>query len=370
MSVKVVPYENTHIPAVHAFNERIRAGGINFRFPEDKVSEQTEEDPQIFKRECYLALERDGTMRGGYVLKRHPYQRCGKDAIAGNYQLPLSEGTINPAYGMVGIQILLDCLARQPRLYCLGMGGLERPLPVMLRKMGWRVDLVPFFFHIVHPQAFLKGIVFLRQYPKYRAALDLLRLTGVGYISLKAWMSLSAIVCSVRIAARRTSSSKALEFGEWADTIFRKASPIYEFIGVRDRAALAQLYPVSDSRFIRVLVENKQGPVGWAVVLATQMQGHKQFGDMKVGSLVDVLTIPGYEGDVVDHAIRTLKRHNVDLIVSNQSSSEWQRALRGAGFIQGPSNFAIACSKQLASEITDFGSCHFNRGDGDGPIHL
>jgi hypothetical protein len=104
--------------------------------------------------------------------------------------------------------------------------------------------------------------------------------------------------------------------------------------------------------------------------MTTQMNAHKQFGDMKVGSLVDGLALPGNEGLVVDHAVRALEERGVDLMVSNQSHAAWKRALRLAGFAQGPSNFAFACSQQLAMDIESLESCHINRGDGDGPINL
>ena len=33
--------------------------------------------------------------------------------------------------------------------------------------------------------------------------------------------------------------------------------------------------------------------VGWAVVLYVPMQGHNYFGNMRVGSLIDCLALPG-----------------------------------------------------------------------------
>ena len=55
----------------------------------------------------------------------------------------------------------------------------------------------------------------------------------------------------------------------------------------RDAATLDQLYPPSDPRFLRVRAVG-----GWAVLLDTRMQDHKQFGDMRVGTIVDCLAPP------------------------------------------------------------------------------
>ena len=64
----------------------------------------------------------------------------------------------------------------------------------------------------------------------------------------------------------------------------------------------------------------------------------------------------------------------VDLIISNQYHFEWVRCLKKNFFLQGPTNFAFATSKNLTNEILkidkDFKNIHLNRGDGDGPINL
>ena len=62
----------------------------------------------------------------------------------------------------------------------------------------------------------------------------------------------------------------------------------------------------------------------------------------------------------------------MDLIVSNQLHAAWRKALAGAGFHHGPSNFLFAASPALAARIGDAADdeLHMNRGDGDGPIHL
>jgi hypothetical protein len=64
----------------------------------------------------------------------------------------------------------------------------------------------------------------------------------------------------------------------------------------------------------------------------------------------------------------------VDLIVSNQAHREWRAALECAGFLQGPSNYIFAASKELARRLDPweqgFSKLHITRGDGDGPINL
>ncbi len=104
------------------------------------------------------------------------------------------------------------------------------------------------------------------------------------------------------------------------------------------------------------------------------MSGHKQFGDMHVGTLVDCLAAPDDARDVVACARDVLKADGVDLIISNQSSEAWRHALQACGFLNGPSNLPFLAAPQLAALVQPFDEAsrrfHINRGDGDGPIHL
>ena len=60
-----------------------------------------------------------------------------------------------------------------------------------------------------------------------------------------------------------------------------------DYIAKRDAATLDCLYPPSDPRFIRIRTDH-----GWAVLLDTPMSAHKQFGDLRVGTIVDCLAPP------------------------------------------------------------------------------
>ena len=140
-------------------------------------------------------------------------------------------------------------------------------------------------------------------------------------------------------------------------------------VGSRDAATLNVLYPSHSERFIKIRVGE-----GWAVLLDTQMRKHKYFGDMRVGTIADCFASPRDAHSVVRAATAVLEQRGVDLIVSNQSHSDWCAALRATGFRAGPSNFLFAASKKLMALLgsleDNFGRIHLTRGDGDGPIHL
>ena len=146
-------------------------------------------------------------------------------------------------------------------------------------------------------------------------------------------------------------------------------------MAIRDRKNLEALYggnAFPGLNLLRMTGDRKN--IGWASVLDTAMSGHRQFGNLRVGTIVDGCCAPDDAPAVIRAATSFLEQRGVDLIVSNQTHRAWVEGLRASGFLQGPSNFALALSKALAAEIPSceerWGEFHLNRGDGDGPINL
>ena len=107
-------------------------------------------------------------------------------------------------------------------------------------------------------------------------------------------------------------------------------------IAVRDSTVLNALYPVDHARLIRLWVTRDGRPVGWAVLLDTQMVCHWQLGSLRVGMVVDCLAEPGDEFAVAAMATRHLAHRGVDLIVTNQLHRDWCRRLRPQRLPEGP----------------------------------
>jgi hypothetical protein len=307
--------------------------------------------------EVYIATEGD-TVRGGYMLRRQKFFVRGKEITVAHYRLPLSEGVVDRHYAMLGVRLVRDALARESRLYCLGMGGWSKPLPQMLKLLHWRMCEVPFHFKVLRATRFLHNIRVVRTSIWRKIALDLAALTGAG------WLGMKFLGHGARVAPQPHEIVPA--FADWADGAWNRARDTYGVIAERDSATLEALYPASEERFLRVRAAD-----GWAVLLDTQMRGHLQFGDMRVGSIVDCLASPEQAPDVMRAAATVLEKRGVDLIVSNQLHRTWSDALQQAGFRKGPSNFLLAFSPALAQSVDAADhEIHFNRGDGDGPIHL
>jgi hypothetical protein len=352
MAIEIRPFSAEWLRAVREFNGRLEATGMHL--PEDPDSEM------LPGSRMYVAVEgRD--VRGGYILRPQMFSLRGELRRVAHLRLPLSEGAVNRSYARVGPLLVRSALQAEPLLYALGMGGFDRPLPRMLQAMGWSVTAMPFYFWVVHPARFLRGIRAARQ-TRWRAALmDLAAWTGAGRLAIRGleWRRSQP-------AAER--AEEIGEFGGWVNEVWAACQPAYAMAAVRDARTLGELYAAS--RFLRIRVNSS----GWAVLLDTPMQDDPYFGDLRVGTIVDCLANPEERppgpAEVIHAARQHLEERGVDLIVSNQSHTAWRRALKANGFFEGPSNFLFGVSKELAALGVPATEMHINRGDGDGPVHL
>jgi hypothetical protein len=370
MPLKIVSYLAEHATAVGAFNERARAHEAPFVLSKSPVAEWLPMgDGARVWREFFLALD-GAEVRGGYALRRQEFWLRGAVLSAGNYQGPLAEGRWDRRYMTAGVQMLRAALREEPLLYALGMGGLGQPLPKLLASAGWALTLVPFRFRVLRARSFLRNIQALRKSAWQARALDMGAATGLGtlgFAALDAWKKR-------RRLKRGCAGEPVAEFGAWADEVWAAARGKVAFCAVRDRAVQNALFAASSDRNLILRCTREGRDIGWAVVRSTQMEGDQYFGHARVGSLVDALAVPGEEFAVAELAVRHLRELGSDLVVTNQTHERWLGALREGGWLEGPSNFVFAASPELAKRLGSLEEAlpeiHFNRADGDGPIHL
>ena len=368
--LNVVPFTPQYEEQVRRFNQRLEPA-LAAPFPDESQPDWLpRKDGLNLYQEYFLAVDEDSAVRGAYILKHQDFRVDGTIRSIADYRFPLSEGIIDGAYNFVGLRLLTHALTKQPRLFALGMGGFEQPLPKMLQAARWGLAPVPFYFRVVRPVAFLRNLAPLRTTSLRRTASDIAAVTGLGWLAVKSYQAVRATMRMPKsIACERVE-----EFATWSDDLWAACKDRYALIAVRDSTVLRALYPSADMRFIRIKITRDGRVLGWAVLLATQMQGHPHFGRMKVGTLVDCLADPGDAPIVAAYAREVLEAEGVDLIVTNQSHAAWCHALAACGFIEGPTNFLFAASPKFAAPFRPFdrcrGSFHVNRGDGDGPIHL
>ena len=379
MAIVIQPYRPEHEPAVAEFNQRLRHAGedenmVFYRWAEPRWLPRSAES-RIYN-EFFVAVD-GGIVRGGYALKTQEFSfPDGQSRSIGYYHHPLSEGIVNKAHAIVGTLLLRDAMQRAPLLYCLGMGGYDRPLPQMLVRLGWAHCLVPFFFRIVNPSRFLRNMQTLRSSSSRKLLMDLAAYSGVGWAGVKLFQGYRSLrtprspaaecceVASFEAATSEVTKSESLQ------SLWEQARQTCSFTAVRDAEALRIFYPPEQTQLTRIVIKRNRATIGWAVVGERRKDAESKYRNMRVGSVVDCFALPGELFSAVRGATETLERQGFDLILSNQSHQAWGEAFKAAGYLPGPSNFIFAASKKLAELLAPFEEVrprmHLTRADGDG----
>jgi hypothetical protein len=368
MALAIAPYTVDLEPAVHAFNQRLERAGVGFRFPDWRACADPE-DAAIAKR-GFVAVQDGGSVRGGYLVKDQDFWLNGRRARLGYLHLPLSEGLIDRRYSTLGIQLIAHALKRQPLLFGLGIGGRDEVFARVVSALGWTLQPVPFLFKIMRPFRVARGLRAVRGTSLRRAVNDVAAWTGAASVGIR---MLQARLGSPR-GTPNLQAASVETFDGWADDLWIQHRQAHRLAAWRDRAALELMYPAGSRKYLKWMWRSPQGAAGWVVALDTQMSGHKHFGDLRVGAIVDAFGDPSHAASMVGLVSGALAARGVDLIVSNQTSRTWVAALRRAGFSSGPSNYLFAASPALVKELgplpDSLSTLHLTRGDGDGPINL
>ena len=366
--LRIESFSPEHVSAVRAFNQRLAAGGADWRFPDEPTPDWLPpvSGSEVFQ-ELFLLLENDD-VRGAYVLKRQPVAIRGKVRRVGNLYMPLSEGTVNRAYSLVGARLFSDAMRREPLLFSLGMGGEKSQISGMVRALGWPTYSVPFFFKVVNANRFLRQIRYLRTTRLRSRLLDLAALSGIG------WAVAAAAGTLLTRRPREMADARVEEiecFGGWTDTLWQACAERYSFAAVRTADILNRVFPRNRAGLLRLKMTRAGRAIGYAVLQDEQSLPSETLGEMRAGTLVDVLATPEDAETVTWLAAQKLEERRVDLLMSNQRHPAWGSALRRAGFIEGPTNCVFAASRRLADLIRTFDpdgrELHLNRGDGHWP---
>ena len=369
--MEIVAYSRAHHEAVERMNVKLSAAGSEWHFPPEERPPDAEQLPVW--TESFVAIEGDDVY-GGYILKHQEFLLNGHPINLGDLQLPLSLGEIDSTFSRVSAALLIDVLRRSPCAYSLGLGSEETQFAKLLNAAGWQHLPVPFFFSIKAPNRFARNI----RLPSERAGMQkLLRVLGQVRLAGAALRLRQSFGSKSSSVSRRETYDRVREvsrFDHSADELFAEHLESYSLVADRRSATLNRLYPEDETRYLRVVVEKDDQAIGWAVLLDTQMQNDKYFGNMRVGSLADCFASPQDAIAVVAASDDFLTRRGVDIVVSNQLHPAWCEALAATGYEHGPSNFFFYFSEELAEQLRAVPEwnrgVHLNRGDGEGPTHL
>ncbi len=372
MGIHIVPYEPNLVEEVKKFNDRLRSANA-CPFP---LSESVPGKLPPLATECginfhhFVAVDGGGAVRGGYFIRSQPFLIRKQVYTVGHFTSPLSEGVIDKRYAVVGALLLSHALKVQPLLFAMGMGGLQNPLPRIVKAMGWAIYEVPFFFRVLNGSRFFRNLGPLRTSTLRSFLADALSASGIGHVALR-------IIHRFRTHSsldRRFKLEPIEAFESWADDAWEQTRERYSFSAVRDSRYLQFLYPAMRGPFGGIRLHEPGGTSGWVQFLRCEPRNTSFFGQMRVLALVDGVASQAAIPSLILSVIKEAERERMDLVFSNQMHSDWTSALRNCGFLEGPSNYLLAISKgliELLDPLTEsVPGIHFNRGDGDGCVNL
>jgi hypothetical protein len=346
MGYRLVSYTKDWESAVGRANARL-SGVAPYLLPERAAAGAA----GPVRREHLLVVDADDEVRGGCLTQSQPAWVDGAEAQVVNVQSPLSEGLADRKYAGLAPWLIREMVRLHPFTYSIGMGGVEMPYPRLLKALGWRVEPVPFYFRVLGGRKFLANMQPLRKHPK----LGWLAVAGGAMPLLPDW-AFAAIHASRRKSAPVAVSTEA---PDWIRIRSR-----YGFAMDRTPEVLDALYPRSDSRFVRLHVAGAEG-----VLRGNAFRKHPYFGDLFVATLVEGISLPGAERELLRAAIKEAQKMGAALLVTNQTAPELTQALDADGWLPYASNFLVALSPALAARVGTR-PIYVNRGDGDGLLNL
>jgi len=361
--MKVRRYEAGDAPAIARLAARLAAGGAPWPlYPEG--AHDTAPGPVTSR--LFVAAD-DGEIRGSVWLREHEFWLGGRVVRAGWAKYPVAESLVDPRFGGVPGALILRLLREQPYLMALGMGGEHAPFARLLRGMGWAGGPVPFYVLPVRPARVMRHLRHLRRTATRRLALDLLALSGIGWLG---WRALELARTGGR-SIRGCPYVLEASFGPWADEAWLRFRSAYGLVARRDAPMLNLVLPAT-LPVERLRLRQGGAECGWVCVLQHQFGAAdgSPFGTLRVGLVADGLTDPASAAVAVATATDHLRRAGVDLVFGNHTHPAWGRAFRARGFVQAPSQFAFYRSPRLEGVLDGArpGDACVNRGDCDGPV--
>lgn len=370
MGIEIVPYTSEFVERAKEFNNRLRAREKT-EFLLDEQTPRPQPDGISIRNFHYLAADQDA-VRGGLLIVNYPAWLGDEGEITVlNYREPLSEGIIDSKYSLLGLR-LLKFVEKQGRyIFALGMGSETAPFTRILKSAGWSVRPVPFWFRVLRAGRFLRELQLLKSTRARALMARAAALTGAGKTGITV---LQAKSYAASVSARMLSAEPVNIWDSWADELWDRARSQFSFAVRRDRKTLTDLYQLGRDRSQCVLVRKSGEPVGWIAFQISEMRDDKYFGNMRVGTILDSVSVQDSARGCLALSMQELKRQGADLVVANEPHSRWIEAFRGAGFLTARSNYILATSKALTEAISrqanGWERIHLSRGDGDGRYHL
>jgi len=327
----VVRHADRWRPAVRALNQRVKLKE-GFGFFEDPTPAwlPPREGAAVFQ-EYFVAVESDGTARGGYVLKHERVLLRGTPESAACVRGPYSEGAVDGRQGHVVFAMIRDMVARQPHLYGWGLERRAATIVKLFRSFGWKSHATPFFIWV--------GLPFAGRAPS----------SGVG--EFERCDNLAGFLAA-------------------ADTVWERDAARYAFVSCRDGKTLADSFQSNPSVGSRLIMRNHGRVLGWASVAVGRVRQHRVLRSVPVGVIWDYFGAPEHAMAIVTAAHRYLIRAGAGVVLASACHADWIDAFRQRRFRTMSRSRHFLVSPALAAQLAPFerqaSACFLTFADGEG----
>ena len=231
MAISIQPFDPSRSDAIADLNRRMAAAGSPWQFPEqpDPESFAHEEGSPVYQ-ELFVAA--DGpAVRGGYTLQHRKAAFRDEECAIGSWYQPISEGSVDPRYSLVAIQMLRDAMRREPLCFGLGLEGPGSQLAKLATTLRCELRLVPFFVRIQNGQRFARGARYLRRRRVLAWLLDLAAATHAAGLAVGI---ANRALQRVQPPRADTTIEPVTGFGAWAEELWLRCRSCYSFALARD----------------------------------------------------------------------------------------------------------------------------------------
>ncbi len=354
-NIRLIEYNKSFNSSLESFNKRIRDSGNVFPNPE----EWQYYEGDLINQKFYVLIDQDKIISAICAIKNQIYLLKGNEINFQFIEYPISLSVVDSKYATDSIFLLKKITSASENMHGIGMGGLEEPLPKILRTLKFKTMLIPFFSYPISIQRFIELI--------------LRRKTGYDFKYLISIFCLFDFILKCFHSFKDKFFSKNFhfeEFNEFADTdnaLWDSISNDFDLIAIKNKQNLNALYNKTPHHLHKFKIFENGKYLGWAILKITKHSKNKYFNNCTTATIVDLLCNQT-DYDLFLTIIKRISRINkADMVLVNSTFGKFNDRLKKSHFIPIPSNYGFAYKTNIEFSTSN---AWLTRADGDGPINL
>lgn len=232
--------EESDLPAVARFNERLRAGGrADEMLLEPELPGERKYRPAGFPIARRMLIAEDGQeIRAAMLLCRHNLYLDGERMEFSWTKLPISEGIIDKKYALAIVRVMKKALDDNPFLMGIGGGTPDSDGFQFFVKLKWKHRPIPFFFYPVRPGRVMRELRYFDRSRVLKLGAMAAASVGIGAVA-GGLLALQRTAWPLMVRQLAAYQSEVVEsFETWADKLFHENLHAYKLVIRSDATSL------------------------------------------------------------------------------------------------------------------------------------